>query len=232
MNNINRPIYLAGPVDYTDDPTSWRDELKAEYPDIDFIDPVEKFPNYPDDPGVVVDWCLEQAEHCDLLVGRLTTAKTVGTHHEISRALAAGRNVVIEGDDVTELSNFLTYRHSVDEPGTVYYERSLDDCLHRLAKLEMTPDSSENKRGKYRFPELSGLDIFDLRQVYRYGGEKRGLDWLRSTIHYPLKYEDRDGYSEDEFYRFALDHYLDRTEEGAQQNNPPENPSSQPSGES
>lgn len=130
--NPDRPVYLAGPVDFTDDAAGWRDEIKRQNPGVEFVDPVATFPEYPPDPGEVVEWCLQQAERCDLLVANLGTAKTVGTHYEISRALAAGRTVVIAAPDPDQLSNFVTDRNWVDERGSIYYESTVSECLARL----------------------------------------------------------------------------------------------------
>lgn len=127
MNPIQtRPVYLAGPVDESDDPSTWRDEIKAENPDVDFVCPVGDRGGYGDDPSETIEWCLRQASWCDVLVGMLGRAETVGTHYEVENALAHGRHVVVHAYDLDEVSTFVLERPEilvVDE---------LDDALDLL----------------------------------------------------------------------------------------------------
>lgn len=108
-----RPIYLAGPIDAADDPATWRDDLKDSYPDLDFVDPVEVWPDYAEDPSETISWCLEQAERCDVLAGMLGASETTGTHHEIDRAAVHGRRVVAHIHDPAPVSEFVLEHPSI-----------------------------------------------------------------------------------------------------------------------
>lgn len=128
-----RPIYLAGPVDDADDPTAWRDDLKESYPDLDFVDPVEVWPDYADDPKETISWCLEKAERCDVLAGMLGAADTTGTHHEIDRAVVHGRRVVAHIHDPAAVSKFVLEHPSIE----ITYD--LEQAIQILAEREATP---------------------------------------------------------------------------------------------
>lgn len=92
-----RRIYLAGPIDYADDPRTWRDQVKRRWPEVDWIDPAEKFPDYEGHEAEVVAWGLKQARENDVLVNNIGDEgpETVGTHHEICEAIHAGNRIAV-----------------------------------------------------------------------------------------------------------------------------------------
>jgi hypothetical protein len=96
-------IYLAGPVEHDDDPRTWRDELKDRFPDVNWIDPMDWQDDWDEDPRAVIQRELAAVEQNAVLVCNVGSEapETVGTHHEISHALACGNEhiaVVPEGD--------------------------------------------------------------------------------------------------------------------------------------
>ena len=106
-----RAIYLAGPVEQDDSPRSWRDEIKQDYSDIEFLDPMDWQAEWEDDPVGCIERELSVCETHPILacnIGR-DAPRTVGTHHEIAHALANGNDniaVVRQG----ELPGFIEYR--------------------------------------------------------------------------------------------------------------------------
>lgn len=105
-------VYLAGHVDNVDDPVTWRDEVidKYEIEGLSFVNPVEEFKEYGDNPGEVVQWCLERAKECDgILVGRwYNDIPTYGTTRELHVANFNGRPVVMYYDgDLEDISYFI-----------------------------------------------------------------------------------------------------------------------------
>lgn len=110
-------VYLSGHVDETEEPWLWRNNIKEIYETdstLEFIDPVEKFPEYDDNEREVVWWCINQAVLCDgLFVKWDNETLTVGTIIEITFAYIFHNPIVIwyEGleDDISpfldELSN-------------------------------------------------------------------------------------------------------------------------------
>lgn len=89
-------IYLAGPVEQTDDPHTWRGIVKRRFPDIEFIDPMDFQRDWDDDPEGVVSTELAICESHPILVCNIGSGgpRTVGTHHEIAHALAHGNDRV------------------------------------------------------------------------------------------------------------------------------------------
>lgn len=87
-------IYLAGPVEQTDDPRSWRDHVKGSWPDLEFLDPMEWQQTWDEDPQAVIEKELTVCETQPILVCNIGAdgPRTVGTHHEISHALAHGND--------------------------------------------------------------------------------------------------------------------------------------------
>lgn len=105
-------IYLAGHVDNVDDATSWRDEVIDKYgvDGLNFVNPVEEFSEYGDNPGAVVSWCLERAKECDgiLVGGWKNDVPTFGTTRELHVANFNGRPVVMCYDgDPEDISYFI-----------------------------------------------------------------------------------------------------------------------------
>lgn len=87
-------IYLAGPVEQDDDPRTWRDDVKNRFPDVNFIDPMGWQEQWDSDPRSVVKRELQAVEENAVLACNIgaNAPETVGTHHEISHALATGND--------------------------------------------------------------------------------------------------------------------------------------------
>lgn len=104
-------IYLAGPVEQDDNAATWRDEIKARHPDVEFIDPMDWQDEWEQDPKLCIAKELSVCERHPILacnIGR-DAPRTVGTHHEIAHALAHGNDriaVVACG----ELPGFIEHR--------------------------------------------------------------------------------------------------------------------------
>lgn len=125
-------IYLSGHVDYVEDAEEWRNAIKRQWyndPDIDFIDPVEKFPKYDGNEQEVVWWCINQAVVCDgMLVKWDNETLTVGTIMEITIAFMFHNPIIIWYEGPTnELSPFL------EVFSTAIYNES-DNCIRQLKK--------------------------------------------------------------------------------------------------
>ena len=107
-------VYLAGPIDQSDDPWSWRDEAKRLAPDgVQMVDPLDRFADWPDDPAKLIEFDLRQAASCDVLAGAMGSVPTTGTHYEIERAIMNGNRVVVHLADRENVSKFLLERPEV-----------------------------------------------------------------------------------------------------------------------
>lgn len=96
-------VYLAGPVEQADDPRTWREDVKERFPDVDFVDPMDWQDGWEFAPKSTIGRELRTVEESAVLVCNIGSEapETVGTHHEISHALATGNQniaVVPEGD--------------------------------------------------------------------------------------------------------------------------------------
>lgn len=111
---MTEPIYLAGPVEQTDDPRSWRDVTKSRFPDLEFIDPMDFQTDWNEDPTGVIAKELGVCETHPILANNLGAdgPRTVGTHHEIAHALANG-NDRIAAVCVGEPAGFIRHRVTV-----------------------------------------------------------------------------------------------------------------------
>lgn len=91
-DDLDRAIYLAGPVEQSDDPHGWRTDVKHRYPELDFIDPMDFQSDWNTDPLGVIHEELRVCETHPILAFNLGSEgpRTVGTHHEIAHALAHG----------------------------------------------------------------------------------------------------------------------------------------------
>lgn len=132
----NRPIYLAGPIDQSDDPRTWRDRVKEMVPpSIEVVDPLDEHPEWPDDGSELIEWDLRQAASCDVLAGMMGSVPTTGTHYEIERALMNGNRVVVHLADKDAVSRFL-----LDRP-LVLYTTSLGEAVSWVAETPVeVPD--------------------------------------------------------------------------------------------
>lgn len=121
-------VYLAGPVDYTDDPESWRERAKDMFYGIDVIDPLcfnDDYGSYGDE---VVYTCLRRAKQCQyMLLNWDMETMTVGTFIEMGFAIHNNTSIVwynpngpISDDDSP--SQFL-------KTLTMYSDYSLEGCV-------------------------------------------------------------------------------------------------------
>lgn len=104
-------VYLAGPVEQSDDPRSWRDELKANFPSINFVDPMDWQKLWEEKPEKAIQRMLKTVERHPVLACKIGSEapRTVGTHHEISHALAHG-NERVAVVPTGEVAGFIAYR--------------------------------------------------------------------------------------------------------------------------
>lgn len=115
VGGVSQRIYLAGPIDQTDDPWTWRDRAKDLAPGgVELVDPLDRFQDWPEDGRKLIEWDLRQAASCDVLAGAMGSAPTTGTHYEIERAIMNGNRVVVHLADPDEVSKFLRKRPEVE----------------------------------------------------------------------------------------------------------------------
>lgn len=127
------PIYLAGPVEQTDDPHTWRDVTKSRFSDLEFIDPMDFQADWHEDPEAVIAKELEVCESHPILACNLGDdgPRTVGTHHEIAHALAHG-NERIAAVCIGEPAGFIKHRVTVC--------RSIEEAIAALSGEKVAAD--------------------------------------------------------------------------------------------
>lgn len=141
-----RSVYLAGPIEADDSPRSWRDELRARYPEVDWIDPMDWQDEWEDDPSAIWERELETVRTTAVLACNIGTdaPRTTGTHHEIREALNHGQDVAIvpEGD-VSQIYREIENARIFENSG---------EAVRWLARSEkaVVPDGGTVESGKER----------------------------------------------------------------------------------
>lgn len=133
----NHRIYLAGPVEQTDDPRTWRDVVKERFPDLSFIDPMDFQEDWHQDPEGVIAKELSVCESSPILACNIGSEcpRTVGTHHEIAHALAHGNTriaAVVKG----RVPGFIEHR-----PIAVFEE--IEDALAHLTDRRLAAEGGQ-----------------------------------------------------------------------------------------
>jgi len=152
----NVRVYLSGPVENSDNPVTWRQEIAIRLSNMGMIiyDPMYK-PKWVPQVGVIEGrlmkeeyiqgksieninhairkYCLNLVRHCDLIILRLDNTFTVGTFEEI--ALAKDKPIFLISKEIPSMwlvDQIKLYGDRKD----LYYCPTMDDCVDKLTKID------------------------------------------------------------------------------------------------
>lgn len=141
---MDKTVYLSGPVENSDDPYSWREEVRREYGDeFETVDPLRDYPyeeydNFDDFFSYMrverkrkrfVTWCNNKARSVDgLFVGGWDEETlTVGTISEVKEAYEAHVPIVVNYSIKENNYPISTFMRE--------WANYLSDDMHRCAKV-------------------------------------------------------------------------------------------------
>lgn len=91
-----RTVYLAGAIERSDDPDSWRNELEEEFKHVRFINPMDSGIDPHEEPYRLVWWCFRQVQFSDyVIVNYEKGVETWGTPMELLWAWLQGVPVLL-----------------------------------------------------------------------------------------------------------------------------------------